>query len=186
MKVRELLLLGATAVALAACDGSDITLSPTTVDNSTGGGGQNPAPTNPCASYEEAGQTFSGSVDANGNCFYSATFVSDTKPITVSSITFPNFGGLHIFADSLYIGEDVNATAAAAGKAIPQEGDGTRLNIEAGNTMVFQAADSYVRIARGSQIFAEGTAATPIVFTADEDAVLNVATESDRGLWGGI
>jgi len=186
MNIREVLVLSAAVVALAACDGSDITLSPTTIDNSTGGTGGGTAPTNPCATYVEAGQTFSGTVDANGNCFYSATFVSDTKPITVSSITFPNFGGLHIFADSLYIGEDVNATAAAAGKHIPQEGEGTRLNIEAGNTMVFQAADSYVRIARGSQIFAEGTADAPIVFTADEDAVLGVATENDRGLWGGV
>ena len=52
--------------------------------------------------------------------------------------------------------------------------------------MVFKSSDSYVRIARGSQIFAEGTAAAPIVFTADEDAVLGTATESDRGLWGGL
>jgi hypothetical protein len=186
MKTREVLLFATAAALLAACDSGDITLSPTTIDNSTGGGSGAPTPTNPCATYTEAGQTFSGSVDANGNCFYSATFVSDTKPITVSSITFPNFGGLHIFQDSLYIGEDVNATAAAAGKRIPQEGEGTRLIIEAGNTMVFQAADSYVRIARGSQIFAEGTEAAPVIFTADEDAILGTATESDRGLWGGI
>ena len=52
--------------------------------------------------------------------------------------------------------------------------------------MVFSAPDSYVRVARGSQIFAEGTAADPITFTADEDAVLQVGTESDRGLWGGL
>ncbi len=186
MKIREVLVLASAAAALAACDSGDITLSPTTVDNSTGGSSNAPTPNNPCATYTEAGQTFSGQLNADGNCVYSATFVSDTKPITVSSITFPNFGGLHIFADSLYIGEDVNATAAAAGKRIPQEAEGTRLTIEAGSTLVFQAADSYVRIARGSQIFAEGTATQPITFTADEDAILDVATENDRGLWGGI
>ena len=87
---------------------------------------------------------------------------------------------------SLFIGEDVNAIEAANGKRIPQEGEGTRLMIEPGNTMVFSAADSYVRIARGSQIFAEGTADAPITFTAYEDAFLGSATESDRGLWGGI
>ena len=94
MRIKHVLALGSVAVALAACDSGDITLSPTTVDNSTGGGGGSaPTPNNPCATYTEAGQTFSGQVDANGNCVYSATFVSDTKPITVSLLTFPNFGG---------------------------------------------------------------------------------------------
>jgi hypothetical protein len=186
MKIREAFVLSLAAAALSACDSGGITLSPTTVDNSGSGGGGVPAPNNPCATYTEAGQAFSGQIDTNGNCFYSSTFVSDTHPITVSAITFPNFGGLHVFQDSLYIGEDVNSTAAATGKRIPQEGEGTRVNIEAGNTLVFTAADSYVRVARGSQIFAEGTSAEPIIFTADEDAVLGLGTENDRGLWGGL
>ena len=181
-------ILGA-AVVLAACDTGEITLSPTNIDNSNQGNNvSNPPATaeNPCASYEEAGQTFEGQLDGDGNCVYDSSFVSDTRPITVSSIRFPNFGGLHIFADSLFIGQDVSETSAAAGVRVPQEGEGTRLIIDAGNTMVFRAADSYVRIARGSQIFAEGSAAEPIVFTADEDAILGVGTESDRGLWGGL
>ena len=178
MKIRQLMGLGVAAAALAGCN-SDVVLQPT-VNNAGGaaGGGAavgGGAANNPCATYTEAGQTFQGSVDANGNCFYDSNFVSDTNPITVSSITFPNFGGLHIFEDSLYIGDDVNANAAATGRRIPQEGEGTRLNIEAGNTMVFEAADSYLRVARGSQIFAIGTDAEPITFTADEDAVLGVA-----------
>jgi hypothetical protein len=185
MTVRRILGALTIAAGLAACDSGDINLSPTTVDNSNVSA---PPPTqdNPCASYTEAGQTFQGTLDSDDNCFYDALFVSDTRPITVSAITFPNFGGLHIFEDSLYIGEDVDRNAAATGKRIPQEGEGTRLTIAAGNTLVFQAADSYVRIARGSQIFAEGTAAEPIIFTADEDVILDVATESDRGLWGGL
>jgi hypothetical protein len=187
MKIRHVMGLGVAAAALVGCN-SDVVLQPT-VNNGGGsaaGGGGAPAPNNPCASYTEAGQTCQGTVDANGNCFYDSNFVSDANPITVSSITFPNFGGLHIFEDSLYIGEDVNANAAATGKRIPQEGEGTRLNIEAGNTVVFESADSYLRVARGSQIFAIGTAAEPITFTSDEDAVFGVATESSRGDWGGL
>ena len=179
----------AMAVALAACESGDINLSPTTIDNSTGGGG-GPVTSNPCASYEESGQVRQGTVDPDGNCFYDALFVSDTRPITVDAITFPLLanGGAHIFQNSLYIGEDVPATAAATGKRIPQEGEGTRLTIAAGNVLAFQAANSYVRIARGSQIFAEGTADAPIIFTADEDPLVGGvgATESDRGLWGGL
>jgi hypothetical protein len=173
--------------ALAACESGDINLTPTTIDNSTTTGG-GVAPTNPCAKYEEAGQTRQGTLDVDNNCVYDSLFVSATRPITVSGITFPALpnGAFHIFQDSLYIGEDVDANAAATGKRIPQDGEGTTLTIAAGNTMVFTRSDSYVRIARGSRIFAEGTAAAPITFTADEDAVLNVATESDRGLWGGV
>ena len=187
MNSKRLLTLGSIAVFLAACESGDINLQPTTVDNSTGGGGGQ-TPTNPCASYEQAGQTRQGTLDADNNCVYDTLFVSATRPITVSEITFPLLpnGGMHVFQDSLYIGEDVDANAAAAGKRIPQEGEGTSLVIAAGNTMVFTRPDSYVRIARGSQIFAEGTADAPITFTADEDALLGVATESDRGLWGGI
>lgn len=186
MKITRLATMISLAAAAAACESGDINLQPTNVDNSvvnnpgTGGGEDNP-----CASYVEAGQTFEGSYDGT-NCTYDTSFVSDTRPITVSSIRFPNFGGLHIFQDSLFIGEDVNEAAAATGTRIPQEGEGTRLVIDAGNTMVFSTPDSYVRIARGSQIFAEGTADEPITFTADEDAIGGTATESDRGLWGGV
>jgi hypothetical protein len=179
----------AIAAGVAGCESGDISLAPTTVDNSTQTGGPQQT-VNPCASYSEAGQTFQGSLSADGNCLYDSLFVGDTRPITVSAITFPALpnGGQHVFADSLYIGDDVDANAAATGKRIPQEGEGTRLTIAAGNVMVFQAADSYVRIARGSQIFAEGTAQSPIVFTADEDTLAGGigATESDRGLWGGL
>ncbi|HEX9660491.1 MAG TPA: hypothetical protein VGA18_09325 [Rhodothermales bacterium] len=187
MILRHILALSAAAIVVAGCESGDINLTPTTVDNSTSTGG-GAAPTNPCASYEQSGQTRAGTIDVNNNCVYDTLFVSATRPITVTEIAFPLLanGAVHIFQDSLYIGEDVDANAAATGKRIPQEGEGTTLTIAAGNTMVFTRSDSYVRIARGSQIFAEGTADAPITFTADEDAILDVATESDRGLWGGV
>jgi hypothetical protein len=189
MNRNKLFAVVCAAAGLAACDTGEITLAPTNIDNSNQGNTvTNPPPVadNPCASYEDAGQTFEGTLNNDGNCVYDSSFVSDTRPITVTRIRFPNFGGLHIFEDSLFIGNDVSETNAQLGVRIPQEGEGTQLIIDAGNTMVFTAADSYVRIARGSQIFAEGTAAAPITFTADEDAVLGLGTESDRGLWGGL
>lgn len=187
MSVKRVLAISVAAALVAGCESGDINLTPTVVDNSTSGGG-GVTSTNPCASYQEAGQTFQGDIDANGNCFYDSLFVSDTRPIRVSAITFPALsnGAFHVFEDSLFIGEDITAIAAQSGTRIPQEGEGTRLTIAPGATMVFTQSDSYVRIARGSQIFAEGTAAAPITFTADEDAILDVATESDRGLWGGV
>lgn len=187
MKFTHVLALSSIAAAMAACESGDINLSPTTIDNSTSTGGGT-APTNPCASYQQAGQLRQGTLDANNNCVYDSLFVSDSRPITVDEITFAALpdGAAHVFQSSLYIGEDVDANAAATGKRIPQDGEGTRLVIGPGATMVFTRSDSYVRIARGSQIFAEGTADAPITFTADEDALLGVATENDRGLWGGV
>ena len=187
MKYMQLLTIVAMGT-LAACKSGDINLTPSTVDNSVDNSSTTTPSTtesNPCASYSDGSTTVRGDYDGT-NCLYDSLFVSDTRPIVASSVTFENFGGFHIFEDSLYIGEDVDASAAASGKRIPQEGEGTRLTIEAGNTMVFNQADSYVRIARGSQIFAEGSAEAPITFTADEDAIQAISTESDRGLWGGI
>jgi hypothetical protein len=191
MKTLRILALSSLVAALAACESGDIVLSPTVNGGGTGGGGGGGGggTTNPCASYTTpSGQFFQGTVDSNGHCFYNSLFVSDTRPITVSDITFPALasGKFHIFEDSLFIGEDVDASAAAAGKRIPQEGEGTRATIAPGSTLVFSQPDSYVRVARGSQIFAEGTAAAPITFTADEDVILSVANESSRGLWGGV
>ena len=175
-----------SALLLAACGGGDINLSPTnidnSVDNSTSNGGSGGS--NPCASYVESGQTFQGQV-VGADCFYPASFVSSANPITAPTVKFQTIAGVHEFADSLFIGDDVDAQAAAAGTLIPQEGEGTKLTIDAGVTMVFKRPESYVRIARGSQIFAEGTPGSPITFTADED-IDGVATEDDRGLWGGL
>lgn len=172
---------------IAACDSGDIILQPTLNDNSTSIGGGGGGPSTPCATYVAGGQTVAGSEDADGNCVYDAAFVSRDNPI-LSDITFPLLenGRVHIFEDSLFIGEDVNAQAAANGTRVPQDGEGPRMTVQAGSTMVFRRPDSYVRIARGSRIIAIGTAAAPITFTADEDALSGTATESDRGLWGGL
>lgn len=175
----------ASAVTLVGCGGGDINLSPTNIDNSvdnsqSSGGGS----TNACASYVENGQTFQGQQVGN-DCFYNAQFVSSTNPITADEVRFGRIAGAHIFENALFVGADVDATAAQNGTRIPQEGEGTKLYVDAGVSMVFESREGYVRIARGSQIFAQGTADAPIIFTADEDYEGN-ATEDDRGLWGGI
>lgn len=120
------------AAALVGCDSGDVVLQPTNIDNSTGGvsnPGETPTKpeTNPCAQYEAAGQTFQGTF-SDGNCTYPAAFVSDSRPLD-SDLFIPALaaGGIHIFQDSLFIGDDVDANAAAAGRAVPQAGDGPTL-----------------------------------------------------------
>jgi hypothetical protein len=41
-------------------------------------------------------------------------------------------------------------------------------------------------IARGAKINAQGTATTPIIFTAESDLLNGNLTQSERGLWGGV
>lgn len=71
---------------------------------------------------------------------------------------------------------------------------GSILNIEAGTVIKGKAVPttgdnaSALIISQGGQIFAEGTANNPIIFTAEADDVNDPddLTYSDRGLWGGV
>jgi hypothetical protein len=194
MKIKTLVSVNALAAMLVACGGGDINLNPSsnvidsnnTTNNITNGGDSGEVPdTNPCASYEKDGQSRQGSFDGS-NCVYGPTFVSDTNPLTVDLLIPALESGIHIFEDSLWIGEDVDSSEAATGVRIPQEGEGSELSIEAGAKIAFSASTDYVRIARGSTIVADGTADAPIIFSAVTDLRDGAATESDRGLWGGV
>lgn len=189
MKLKNIFALNVMAATLAACGGGDINLNPsnTVIDsNNTVVEGGPIAEVNPCATYTAAGQVFQG-IFASGNCTYAASFVSDSRPLT-EDLFIPELAnnGLHIFEDSLFVGKDVNASAAASGIRVPQDGEGPTLTIAAGAKLAFSASEDYVRIARGSRIVAEGTAAKPIIFSSVTDLRDNAGTEADRGLWGGV
>ncbi len=70
--------------------------------------------------------------------------------------------------------------------------DGAELHIEAGTVVKAEdgtgADASALVIARGGQIFAEGTAAKPIIFTSVQDNIssADLLNYTDRGLWGGL
>ncbi|BFM12504.1 hypothetical protein R50072_26570 [Simiduia litorea] len=187
MKIRHIFALNLLSAALFACGGGDVNVSPTNVDNSvdnsvTSGGGS--GTNNPCASYAVNGQALQGSFDGN-NCFYDATFVGVNKPLT-TDLSIPFISGVHIFASSLFVGEDVTPPDVAAGVAVPQEGDGPTLTIAAGNKLAFQNPSDYVRISRGSKIVANGSPAAPIIFSSYNDLVLNNETPGAISKWGGI
>jgi hypothetical protein len=164
------------AAALAACSSGDITLAPTNVDNSTGGGGSSGGATNPCASYTVGGATRRGAFDGT-NCTYDAAFVSDASPLTVD-LTLPLFSGVHIFQSSLVVGQDVSSGAAPT--------SGPTLTVQAGARVAFTDSGDYLLITRGSRIVADGSPAAPITFTGFADAVSNAAGPYDVQLWGGI
>src|SRR6185503_8652980 len=165
------------ATALAACSSGDITLAPTNVGNGGGSGGGGGA-FNPCASYSVSGTTRQGAYDGT-NCTYDSAFVSESNPLTVN-LRVPRISGVHIFTDSLYVGQNVEPPGVA-----PAAGTGPTLVIEAGNTLAFNASEN-ILINRGSRIMAEGTANEPITFTGFEDAIARTAGPFDTQLWAGI
>ena len=68
--------------------------------------------------------------------------------------------------------------------------DGVTLTIEPGTVVKGKARAaqdaSALVIARGGRINAAGTAAEPIVFTAEADNLNGNLGQNDRGLWGGV
>jgi hypothetical protein len=182
MNVTRMVFLGIAAVGLAACEGGGVDIKVETVDNSvdnstsTSGGGS----TNPCASYTVTGTTEvrQGTFDGR-NCVYSAAFVGKSNPLK-NDLTIPFISGVHIFQDSLFVGENVSSGAAPAG------GTGPKLTIAAGNTLAFSNSADYVLVNRGSQIIANGSPAAPITLTAFGDAVTGTAGANDVQLWGGL
>ena len=151
MRIKQLLALASIAAIVTACESGDINLAPTNIDNSTstGGGGGGSGAANPCASYTVSGTTRQGTFDGT-NCTYDANFVSEATPLTVD-VRLPFISGVHIFQDSLIVGQNVTSGVA------PAAGTGPTLVIDAGNTIAFSASNRYLLINRGSRIMAEGT-----------------------------
>jgi hypothetical protein len=177
MKSKSSLVLNASVLAiLAGCGGGDVNLGVSTIDNGSGGGGGNNGGTNPCAQYTAADNTVRKGAWDGRNCTYGADFVGVTNPLTVD-VTIPFIEGVHIFEDSLFVGQDVSSGP------VP---DGPTLTIAAGNTLAFSESADYVLINRGAKIIAQGTAARPITFTGYEDAVLGTAGPEETQLWGGL
>src|SRR5688572_2211603 len=177
MSSKTVLACASLSALLVGCSSGDITLAPTNI-SAGGGSGGGGGGTSPCATYTVNNATRIGTFDGT-NCTYDSTFVSDTNPLTVD-VRIPFISGVHIFQDSLFVGQDVSSGAA------PASGTGPKLIIDAGNKIAFTSPNDYLLITRGSQIIADGSATAPITFTGFTDAVSRTAGAYDVQLWGGI
>jgi hypothetical protein len=184
MRTSNLLLVGVMVIGIAGCDTGGVDLNVATTDNSVDNSVTNPGGgDNPCANYTDTASNTvrRGSFDGT-NCTYGSDFVSATNPLTVD-LTIPFISGVHIFQDSLFIGQNVPPTA---GTAAPAAGTGPTLTLAAGNTLAFLDSGDYVVINRGSTIIANGSQTAPITFTGFTDAVTGTAGPEDVQLWGGF
>lgn len=180
-------------LTLAACDGGDIIISPSTVDNSTTTNNTSQGNTPvvdldaACASYaNDGGQTIRGKATGN-NCVYGAAFLDAGKPLEVD-MTIPALeqGGAHIFQGSLFVGHSYDTDEELAEAGITEGGDGPTLTIEAGATIAFESTSNFLIVNRGSQIFAVGTADEPITFTSRSDVDGELESFDAVQQWGGI
>ena len=185
---KKALLVGAMAFLLAACEGGDVNVNANdnsvNTDNSvSGGGGDN----NPCARYTDPGSetVIQGTFDGT-NCSYDSNFVGELNPLTVD-LTIPFISGVHIFEDSLFVGENVdNGPAPRSSNTAGAAGDGPILTVRAGNKLAWTQSSDYLLINRGAQIIADGSPSAPITFSSFSDLVSGTADEEAIAQWGGV
>ena len=179
LRLTKVLMAGAAVMALAACGSAEVA-SPGEGDfgngGGTGGGGTNPpAPGTPAADCP-TGLTNVGTV-ANG------TLRACQLPETIQgSLTLSvRAGTIYSISGRTQVGTDRGADPAAPAAGSVQ---GT-LTIDPGVKVFASGGSDYLLINRGSQIFAEGTATNPIVFTSRQN-IEGQTNANSQGQWGGI
>ena len=180
--IKNTLLAAVASVALVACgDDSTELQSPGTVAPNPGtGGGNNGGGNN--GGGNNGGSTGSSVTDRAGRTVTSAgTCPTGTDAVSVGDATHCRLSGtitddITLTSNNIYqisgrvaIGVDVGADGSAAA------GDEATLTIEAGTTLYGPTNTDVLIISRGSEIQANGTANSPIVFTSGLD--LGLASE---------
>jgi len=178
-RLTTLLAVSAGALALAACGSAEVA-SPGEGDFGGGNGGGG-GTTNPPAPGTPAADCPTGF--ANVGLIASGTLrVCQLPQQILGALTVPlRAGTVYAISGRTEVGTDRGADPAA-----PVAGSAQGiLTVEAGVRIFGSSGSDYLLINRGSQIFAEGTATTPIIFTSRAN-VEGTTTETSQGQWGGI
>ncbi|MDQ8028311.1 MAG: hypothetical protein REJ23_06265, partial [Brevundimonas sp.] len=178
-KLTTLLALSASALALAACGSSEVA-SPGEGDFG-GGGPTTPPVTPPVTPGTPAADCPTGF--ANVGVVANGTLRACQLPTTITgNLTVPlRAGTVYAISNRTQVGTDMGADPSAP-VAGSQQGI---LTIEAGVRLYGSAGSDYLLVNRGSQIFAEGTATNPIIFTSRAN-IDGTTTENSQGQWGGV
>lgn len=176
---KSLLAVAASALALAACGGSAEVASPGEGNFGGGNGGGNGGGGGNPGNGQAAADCPTGF--ANVGTIANGTLRNCQLPQQINgSLTVPlRAGTIYSISGRTAVGTDggVDASSNTGVQGI--------LTVEPGVTIFASGGGDYLLVNRGSQIYAEGTAAQPIVFTSRQN-VEGTTTENSHGQWGGI
>jgi hypothetical protein len=174
-RLTTLLALSASALALAACGSAEVA-SPGEGDFGGGGGGTNPGgPTTPPPGTPAADCPTGF---ANVGLIANNTLRVCQLPQQINgALTVPlRAGTIYSISGRTSVGTDrgIDPAAPTAGS---EQGI---LTIEAGVRIFASGGSDYLLVNRGSQLFAEGTATNPIVFTSRQNVE---GTTNENSSW---
>lgn len=162
-------LLAAISTTLTACGGGS---------SGDGGGTGGPVPPPPPPAGGPPADCPTGL--ANAGLVANGTLRACQLPGSITGdLTLPSRAGtVYAISGRTQVGTDGGVDpASATGRA--------SLTIEPGVRLYGSSGSDYLIVHRGSRLFAEGTATSPVIFTSRQN-IDGFATENDQGQWGGI
>lgn len=166
------------ALTLAACGGADGVASPG--EGILVGGGGSSSSSSSSSSSGAAGACPTGLLDAGMIANNTLRACQLPNLITGDLVLNKVAGVAYSINGRVQVGDDLGANPAA-----PLAGTKGTLTIAPGVKIFGSAGLDYLIISRGSQIFASGTAADPIIFTSKQ-GIEGTAGANAIGQWGGL
>ena len=181
LRLTKVLLAGAAVMALAACGSAEVA-SPGEGDFGTGSGGSGGSGSGGSGS----GGTGGAATDCPSGLINAGTIANDT--LRVCQLPSDITGNLTLSVRSGTIYAISGRTQVGTDRGVdPASTTGTQgvLTIDPGVRIFASSGSDYLIVNRGSQIFAEGTASNPIIFTSRQN-IEGTTTLTSQGQWGGL
>jgi len=181
-RLTTLLTVATSALILAACGSAEVA-SPGEGNFGNGGTPTTPAPPPPTGPAPGTPAADCPTGFANVGLIANGTLRVCQLPQQIDgNLTVPlRAGTVYSISGRTSVGTDRGIDAAAPTAGSTQG----ILTIEAGVRLFASGGSDYLLVNRGSQLFAEGTATQPIVFTSRQN-VEGTTNEVSQGQWGGI
>jgi hypothetical protein len=177
LRLTKVLMAGAAVMALAACGSAEVA-SPGEGDfgGGTGGGGTGPTPLPPGTPAADCPAGLANVGVVAGGTLRACQLPADiTGNLTLSV----RAGTIYAISGRTQVGLDRGLDPAST------TGVQGVLTIDPGVKIFASGGSDYLIVNRGSQIFAEGTASNPIIFTSRQN-IEGTTTLTSQGQWGGL
>lgn len=177
LRFTKILMAGAAVMALAACGSAEVA-SPGEGDfgGGTGGGGTGPTPLPPGTPAADCPAGLANVGVVAGGTLRACQLPSDIVGNLQLSV---RAGTIYSISGRTQVGIDRGIDPAST------TGSQGILTIDPGVRIFASGGSDYLIVNRGSQIFAEGTATNPIIFTSRQN-IEGTTTQDSQGQWGGL